>query len=357
MAFQAASGYGNLPNGAWSPVIYSKKAQLAFRNSSTAMDICNTDYINEISNVGDSVQIVKEPFIQISEYARGKQMQNQDIIDEDYTLVVDKAHAYQFVVDDIERKQSHINWMTLATDSAGYSLRDAFDKDVLAYIAGFKPSAIGLVGNTAMVAADVPGTPALDSASTASELLASNVLNKGSFGAITTASAGDHSVPIAPRLPGATSVATATVSPFDILARMATRMSVQNVPTQGRWVVISPAFKELMMEERSVMFMNGEEVPRNMLVAQNIHGFRVYESNNLPSIGTGPSTTGSANQNANFGVIVAGHDSSVACAENLKVSETLRSQQTFGDITRGLHVFGRKKLRPEAIVTCKYNVA
>ena len=40
-------------------------------------------------------------------------------------------------------------------------------------------------------------------------------------------------------------------------------------------------------------------------------------SSNLPSIGTGPGTSGTANQNANFGVIVGGHDSAVATAEQI----------------------------------------
>ena len=31
MAFKTAAGYGNLPNGNFSPVIYSKQVQLAFR--------------------------------------------------------------------------------------------------------------------------------------------------------------------------------------------------------------------------------------------------------------------------------------------------------------------------------------
>lgn len=43
MAFASASGYGNLPNGNWSPVIYSKKVQLAFRKSSVAQAITNSD--------------------------------------------------------------------------------------------------------------------------------------------------------------------------------------------------------------------------------------------------------------------------------------------------------------------------
>lgn len=53
MAFQAASGYNNLPGTAWSPVVYSKKAQLAFRKSSTVNDIVNNDYMGEIKQFGD----------------------------------------------------------------------------------------------------------------------------------------------------------------------------------------------------------------------------------------------------------------------------------------------------------------
>jgi hypothetical protein len=79
-------------------------------------------------------------------------------------------------------------------------------------------------------------------------------------------------------------------------------------------------------------------------------------SNNLPSVGTGPGTSGTANQNTNFGVIVAGHSSAVATAEQINKTETYRDPDSFADIVRGMHLYGRKILRPEAIVTAKYNV-
>jgi len=41
MAFTTASGYGNLPNGNFSPVIYSKKVQLAFHKSTVVGDVTN----------------------------------------------------------------------------------------------------------------------------------------------------------------------------------------------------------------------------------------------------------------------------------------------------------------------------
>lgn len=43
MAFPMAAGHGNLPLGNFSPVIYAKKAQLAFRKSSVVQDIVNSD--------------------------------------------------------------------------------------------------------------------------------------------------------------------------------------------------------------------------------------------------------------------------------------------------------------------------
>ena len=43
MAFPSASGYGNLSQGNFSPVLYSKKVQVAFRKTSVAQAITNTD--------------------------------------------------------------------------------------------------------------------------------------------------------------------------------------------------------------------------------------------------------------------------------------------------------------------------
>ena len=52
MAFATASGYGNLPNGNFSPVIYSKQVQLAFRKASVVEAVTNSDYFGEICQHG-----------------------------------------------------------------------------------------------------------------------------------------------------------------------------------------------------------------------------------------------------------------------------------------------------------------
>jgi hypothetical protein len=94
MAFKAAAGHGSLPNGAFSPTIFSKKAQLAFRRSAVAQSITNTDYMGELNSFGDTVKIIREPTIQVRPYARGKIIQPQDLIDEDFTLVIDQANEF-----------------------------------------------------------------------------------------------------------------------------------------------------------------------------------------------------------------------------------------------------------------------
>ena len=356
MAFQTAGGYGNLPNGNFSSVIYSKKVQLAFRKSTVVGDITNSDYFGDISAQGDTVKIIKEPEISVSAYARGTQVSAQDLDDEDFSLVVDKANYYAFKIDDIEEAHSHANFMQLATDRAAYRLADQHDQEVLGYLSGFKQSALHTDADT--VNDQVNGSKAVATAGS-DELLSSMKLIKSSFGNI-TGSPGDHSIPVAARLPGATALPTATVSPAMIISRMKRLLDQQQVDSQGRWLVVDPVFMEILADEDS-RFLNadyGESgALRNGLVLNNMHGFRLYTSSNLPSVGTGSGTTGSANQNTNFGVIVAGHDSAVATAEQISKTETYRDPDSFADIVRGMHLYGRKILRPEAIVTAKYNAA
>jgi hypothetical protein len=278
------------------------------------------------------------------------------LTDNDFSLVVDKANYFAFKVDDIEEAHSHINFQTLASDRAAFRLADQHDQEVLGYLAGYKQAA--LHANAGVVNNVVNGTKANAAAGT-DELLAANKLNKVSFGNITTASAADHSIPVAARLPGATALPTAYVSPAMLVARMARLLDAQNVPTQGRWIVVDPVMMEVLRDEDSRLLNAdfGGAGLQNGLVLNNFHGFRVHVSNNLPSVGTGPSTTGTANQNANYGVIVAGHDSSVATAEQINKTETYRDPDSFADIVRGMHLYGRKILRPEGLVTAKYNLA
>ena len=106
MAFGKASGYTNLNTGNFSPIIYSKKVQKAFRKSSVVEDISNTDYSGELANMGDTVRIIKEPDITINSYLRGTTLATQDLTDADFTMIIDQANYFQFALDDIEEAHS-----------------------------------------------------------------------------------------------------------------------------------------------------------------------------------------------------------------------------------------------------------
>ena len=352
MAFSTASGHGNLPNGNFSPVIYSKQVQLAFRKASVAEAITNSDYFGEIANMGDSVKIIKEPEITVKEYARGTTITPQDLDDEDFSLTIDKANYFAFKVDDIEEAHSHVNFQSLASDRAAYRLSDQFDQDVLGYLTGFKQSAIH--GTPDTVNSTVNGSVAVSTAGT-DELLSSMKIDASDF----AGSAGD-ALALQPRTGGATdsTPAVGDTFPLTVIARMSRLLDQQNVDSQGRWLVVDPVFMELLKDEDSRLFNAdfGGSGLQNGQIGTKIHGFSVYTSNNLPAVGTGPSFTGT-NSSTNYGMIVAGHDSAVATAEQINKTETYRDPDSFADIVRGMHLYGRKILRPEALVNAKYHLA
>lgn len=309
MAFPTAAGYGNLPNGAFSPVIYSKKAQLQFRKVSVVQAISNTEYFGEIRDFGDTVKVIKEPTIVVSDYTRGQNIDIQELQDDELTLTVDQGKYYAFAVDDIEKKHAHHNWEAMASDQGGYRLRDAFDSNVLTY--------------------------AKDNVASARTV-------------------GSTSTPLKVNHDGSYTLGT-EMTPTQTLNRLARLLDTQNVPHENRWAVVDPFFLELLRDDASKLIdgdFTEKGVLNNGLVTNKmIHGFKLYMSNNLPYAGTGPSAT----SGSNYGYLLAGHISALATAEQIKTAEKLRSERTFADIVRGLHVFGRKLLRTEALCAVVYN--
>ena len=356
MAFQKASGYTNLPNGNFSPVIYSQKVQKSFRNSSVVEDITNTDYMGEIASYGDSVKIIKEPEITVSDYARGTAVAAQDLSDADFSLIIDQANYYMFKIDDIEAAHSHVNFMDLATDRAAFKLRDTYDQEVLGYLSGFEKSGSNWIARTA-----ANGVKA-DSAAGADELLLANKLDITDFGGSDlggSADADTHALTSIPLAAGGG--AGGITSPLAVLNRMARKMDEANVDSADRWFVADPVFYELLMDEDSKFinsdFGGGEELRNGRVGNGLIRGFKVYKSNNLPYFGTGAGTSASVGSEENFGVVVAGHQSCVATAQQLAKTESYRDTGSFADIVRGMQLYGRKILRPEGLMTAHYNLA
>tara|TARA_B110000881_G_scaffold217215_1_gene234239 strand:- start:364 stop:1419 length:1056 start_codon:yes stop_codon:yes gene_type:complete len=351
MAITSASGGFN---GNFSPVIYSKQAQIALRRSAVTNAITNNSYFGEIANQGDTVRIQKEPDVTVNALQRHTAITAEKLDDTDFSLTIDKANYFAFKMDDIEEQFSNVDHASLAADRAAYKMADAMDADCLSYMTGH--TAAGEFITTSNGDAQHPTAGALNG-----ESLKVNQLDAIAFGNLTiagTATVGD-SIPLSPRLPGATALSATTVSPLTVLARMARKMDTQNIDARGRFVVLDPVFIEMLKDEDSRM-LNGDfggAGLQNGLVLNNIHGFRVYASNSLPAKGTGAGTSGTTAQNANYGVILAGQDDAVASAEQINKVENYRDPDSFADIVRGMHLYGRKILRPEALITARYNAA
>ena len=304
-----ANSVAGQTNSYFLPAIYSKKVLNFFRKASVAEAITNTDYEGEISAFGDSVRIIKEPVISVSSYTRGSNTTATKLTDQEVNLVVDTANAFKFIVDDIETSMSHVNFKEVPASSAAYALHDAFDTAVIA--AGF----------TGVSTSSPDHTLGTDSA--------------------THLGAGVYD--------GSGAVGLDVTDPLDLLARMAKLLDEQNVPEEGRWIVAPPSFYEQLSQSGSkllsVDFNAGQGSIRNGLVTSGkLRGFSMYKSNNVAT----PS-------NAD-GKLLAGHMSAICTAQTITSTEVIRDPDSFGDICRGLHVFGAKVLRDEALVAAFYNV-
>ena len=286
---------GNQNNAFWMPAVYSKKVLNFFRKSSVAEAITNTDYAGEITAFGDSVKIIKEPTITVYTYERGADVTQTKLTDAEITLIVDTANAFKFIVDDIETSMSHVNFKEVASSSAAYALRDAFDEGVIATMfSGVSASSpnhiLGSDNATDLAAGTFDGTGNLD----------------------VGFASGEH-------------------DPIDVLSHMSRLLDEQNVPEEVRWFLANPEFYEQLVQSSSkvlsVDYNAGQGSIRNGLVSSGkLRGFDMYKSNNIAS------TSNAA------GKCIAGHMSSTATAQTITSTEVIRDPVSVGDIVRGLHV-------------------
>ena len=137
------------------------------------------------------------------------------------------------------------------------------------------------------------------------------------------------------------------VSPLNVMSRLSRLLDDQDVPEENRWFVAPPAFWEVMADENSKLMgvdFTGDSSSkmRNGRVTDGlIRGFECYKTNNM--------TAGTTAQ-----VALAGHMSSTATVSQIAKTEALRSTEFFGDVIRGLHLYGRKTLRTESIAKTFY---
>jgi hypothetical protein len=296
MSVASTGGYAQYA-GNFIPEIWSGKLQVKFYRSTVLGEITNNDWEGEIKGQGDKVNIRTIPTITVSDYTKGMNLSNQVPTSTPIELNIDKGKYFSVVVDDVDAVQSDIKLMDIFTNDASEQMKIAIDGDVLNAV-----KAAAATANRGATAGVISGN-----------------LNLGTDAA--------------PRGASKTTV-------LDIILDMGQALDEQSVPESGRWLVI-PAWMAAIIKgsELRQAYLTGDSVTplRNGKIGM-IDRFTVYVSNNLPRTADGDSH------------ILAGTNDAISFASQITNVETLRSTSTFGNIMRGLNVYGYQVVKPEALI-------
>jgi len=301
--------------GKFIPQIWSGKLQVKFYSSTVLSEITNNDWEGEIKDQGDKVEIRTIPSITISSYSKGQTLTSQVPTNSVVELNIDQGKYFQVVVDDVDEVQADLKLMDIFTNDAAQQMKISVDTDVLA---GVKNAA----------AAANQGASA--------GVLSANI-NLGDGNATG----------------GLTGVQLSKSTVINKIVEMGQVLDEQNVPEMGRWMVI-PAWMAAMIKQsdlKDASITGDSQTPLRNGRLGTIDRFTLYVSNLLPT------ATGAARMSGDGGAgtvkgtyVYAGTRDAITFASQITKVETLRSQSTFGNIVRGLNVFGYKVIKPEALV-------
>jgi hypothetical protein len=293
--------YNANPSGsAFIPEIWSGKLQVKFYKSTVLGEITNNDWEGEIKGAGDKVFIRTIPTITIRDYQKGQSLVNEAPTSPPIELTIDHGKYFSVVVDDVDEVQADVKLMDIFTNDAAEQMKIVIDADVLG----------GVYGD---IDADNKGTTAG---------VGSAALDFGTAGT--------------PRVVASNDV-------LDLILDMGLALDEQNVPEEGRWMVIPPWMAAMLKNsDLKQAYLTGDDQStlRNGKVG-SVDRFTIFTSNNLDKDGTGAT--------AEY-TVLAGTRDAISFASQITNVETLRSESTFGHIVRGLNVYGYSVTKPEAIV-------
>ncbi len=297
-------------SGVYIPEIWSGKLVEKFYAATVFGEIANTDYEGEISGMGDQVNIRTVPDITITDYEIGDVLTYQQPASANVTLLIDQGKYFAFRIDDVEKHQTDLQLMNDWADDASQQMKITVDTDILL------DTGKGLL----------PDVPAENQGATAGVI--STDINLGD---------------------GTTPVALTTANILNTIVDLGIVLDEQNVPESGRWLILDAKaiglIKKSDLKDASLAG-DGTSILRNGRVGM-IDRFTIFLSNNVPrGVGAGNAIIG-----------YAGHKSALTFASQFTNMETLRAESTFGDLMRGLNVFGYETIKPEALAALHYTIA
>jgi hypothetical protein len=271
------------------PEVWSAAILEALRAKLVFPSLCNRDYEGDIREAGDTVHITGYNDVTVHEYVRGKAITVDDVTDKEAAVLkIDKSDYFAFKVNDLDKTQAKADLTGKFTNSAAYNMM----KNVETYISNLMDTAVDTPAKTVAV-----GTPA---------------------------------------------------DAYLAVVEAGRKLDVQNVPDEGRWLVVSPDFYALLLQDSR--FIEGTEAGHNTLlngVVGQVRGFTVVKSNNVPRKSASPDTQS----------ILAGTNAAVTFAQQVSKVEAMRMQTDFADMVRGLDLYGAKVIRPECLTKITLNLS
>lgn len=271
------------------PEVWSAAILEALRAKLVFPSLCNRDYEGDIREAGDTVHITGYNDVTVHEYTRGQAITVDDVTDKEAAVLkIDKSDYFAFKVNDLDKTQAKADLTGKFTNSAAYNMM----KNVETYISNLMDTAVTTPAKTVAV-----GTPA---------------------------------------------------DAYLAVVEAGRKLDVQNVPDEGRWLVVSPDFYALLLQDSR--FIEGTEAGHNTLlngVVGQVRGFTVVKSNNVPHKSASPDTQS----------ILAGTNAAVTFAQQVSKVEAMRMQTDFADMVRGLDLYGAKVIRPECLTKITLNLS
>jgi hypothetical protein len=292
------------------PQLWSGKLNVKFYATTIFGEISNTAYEGEIKGMGDSVIINNIPTISINDYTIGQNLNYQVPVPNTTELPIDRAKYFGVNVNDVLEHQAKPALMSMFTDDATKQMALAIDRLILLeeYNNGSpsnKTNNAGVISQTIVLGTD---TAPVDLSTSPNKIL-------------------------------------------DVILGLASVLDEQNVPDTERFLVIDPATRmRLMQSPLQQAYLTGDDksILRNGKLGM-IDRFTIYLSNQLPKAGAGFNPDGTVNAGAlKRRVLIAGHSSALTFASQITKTESLQNPNDFGQLVRGLNVFGKKMIKPEA---------
>ncbi|MBB4072052.1 P22 phage major capsid protein family protein [Canibacter oris] len=253
-----------------------------------SQDTVNRDYEGEIANFGDTVHITSLADPTIGTYTSHADISIEQVSDSDQTLIINQSKYFAFEVDDIEKRQARGNVLEQQARRAAYKLRDTSDT----YIAS---------------------------------VMSANVHSGNQLGQKTLST------------PDAA---------YDLLVDLAILLDESDVPTEGRFAIITPKMHGLLQKDKRFIAAGdsgGEQVRANGHIGRAA-GLAIKVSNNV--------ATGSGSGK----MLVAGSPIATTYAEQIAKVEALRMEKRFADAVKGLHLYGCKVVRPKALASVEVTI-